>query len=167
MKSTPAAKISDLAETLQFDSPDHVTRFDRQTGRIVLVEGWILSALEEGQDEDVTDVPEWQQEQVDIARAICEDDGDRFIEGPSPFDFHEYRHMEKFIGSISDDGVANQLWRAIKGKGAFRNFKDALRRLGLLDRWYRYRDEAMKEFLIAWAEENQVTCEDDVKDRPL
>jgi hypothetical protein len=31
--------------------------------------------------------------------------------------------------------------------------------------WYRYRDEAVKEHVIAWAEANQVTIEDDTQQR--
>lgn len=83
MTATPSAKLSDLVESLLFDSPEHVTRFDRQTGRMVMVERWILSALEEGQGEDVADVPQWQRKEVEIARAICEDSGERFIERPT------------------------------------------------------------------------------------
>ena len=78
-----------------------------------------------------------------------EDTGERFIDAPDKFDFHEYRHMERFIRSIPDESNAEQLWRAIKGKGAFRSFKDTLHRLGIEDRWYRYRDEAMKDFITS------------------
>jgi len=165
--NTPPAQLSDLVDALLFDLPEHVTRFDRQTGRIVSVEHWILSALEEGQDECLVDVPRWQQAEIEIARAICEDDGQRFIEGPDKFEFHEYRRMEEFIGSLADAHAADQLWRAIKGKGAFRCFKDTLHRLGLQDQWYRHRDEAMKAFVIAWAQQNHVPYEDDTHGRPL
>jgi hypothetical protein len=167
MSATPVAKLSDPVEPLPFESPEHVTRFDRQTGRMVTVERWILSALEEGQDERVADVPQWQRQEVEIARAMCDDSGERFIAGPSKFEFHEYRHLEKFIGSLSDADAADRLWRAIKGKGAFRYFKDTLHRLGLQDQWYRYRDEAMKAFVIAWAQRNHVPCEDDTEGRAL
>jgi hypothetical protein len=44
-------------------------------------------------------------------------------------------------------------------------FKDTAHRLGLLDQWYRYRDAAAKEHVIAWAEANQVTLEDDTQNR--
>jgi hypothetical protein len=165
--NTPPAQLSDLVGALLFDLPEHVTRFDRQTGRIVSVEHWILSALEEGQDECLVDVPRWQQAEIEIARAICEDDGQRFIEGPDKFEFHEYRRMEEFIGSLADAHAADQLWRAIKGKGAFRCFKDTLHRLGLQDQWYRHRDEAMKAFVIAWAQQNHVPYEDEAHGRPL
>ena len=161
----PTAKLSDLMDSLEFDSAEQVTRFDRQTGRIVSVERSILSAVEEGEKNELTVVPEWQKPEIEIARAICEDSGERFIDAPDKFDFHEYRHMERFIGSLSDERDADKLWRSIKGKGAFRYFKDTLHRLGIQDQWYRYRDAAMKPFVIEWAEANNVAYEDDTAGR--
>ena len=73
--------------------------------------------------------------------------------------------MERFIGTVEDAEAVEQLWRAIKGKGAFRYFKDTASRLGLLEDWYRYRADAMKEFVMDWAEANNIRCEDDVKGR--
>jgi hypothetical protein len=98
---------------------------------------------------------------LEIARAVAGDDGERFIAAPDKFDFHEYRQMERFIGTVESTQAAEELWRATKGKGAFRFFKDTARRLGLLDQWYRYRDAAVKEHVMGWAEANQVTVEDD------
>jgi Uncharacterised protein family (UPF0158) len=154
------AKLSDLIDVLLMDSPEHVTRFDRQTGQIVRVERSILSAVEEGAEDSLTHAPDWQKAEVEVARALCEDAGERFLHPPDKFDFNEYRQMERFIGTLSDQEAADQLWRAIKGKGAFRYFKDTLHRLGIQEEWYRYRDEAMKEFVIGWAEANNVLYED-------
>jgi hypothetical protein len=55
--------------------------------------------------------------------------------------------------------------RAIKGKGAFRYFKDTINRLGLREQWFQYRDEALKEFVVEWAEANNVPYEDDLAKR--
>ena len=161
------ARLSDLIEALEFESPEHTTLLDRQTGRIVSVEHHVMRAVEEGDEERLKELADWQKEEVEMARAILEDDKDRFIEAPNKFDFHEYRHMERFIGTVDDAEAAEQLWRAIKGKGAFRYFKDTAHRLGLLDRWYRYREAVMKEFVIEWAEANQVPFVDDSpKEKP-
>ena len=164
---SPLAKLSELTDALEFESVDRRTYFDRHTGRIVSVEDSILNAVEEGEDEALTTVPEWQKEEVETARAIVNNSGDRFIDPPGKFEFNEYRHMENFIGALPDTEAAEQLWRAIKGKGAFRHFKDTLYRLGIQDQWYRHRDAAMKEFVIGWAEANNVPYEDDIKDRKL
>lgn len=163
----PPAKLSELMDALEFESVDRRTYFDRHTGRIVSVEDSILSAVEEGEDETLTGVPDWQKAEVETARAIVNHSGDRFIDPPGKFKFNEYRLMERFIRALPDAETAEQLWRAIKGKGAFRHFKDTLYRLGIQDQWYRHRDAAMKEFVIDWAEANNVPYEDDIKDRKL
>lgn len=71
--------------------------------------------------------------------------------------------MENFIHSIDDNEAANQLWRAIKGRGAFRYFKDTLYRLGIQQSWFDYLEEAQKEFVIEWAKENNVAFENDLR----
>ncbi len=161
----PLAKLSELTDALEFESVDRRTYFDQHTGRIVSVEDRILSAVEEGKDEALTNVPDWQKEEVETARAIVNHSGDRFIDPPGKFEFNEYRHMERFIGALPDAEAAEQLWRAIKGHGAFHHFKDTLYRLGIQDQRFGYRDKAMKEFVIGWADANNVPYEDDIKDR--
>lgn len=155
------AKLSDLMDALEFESPDYVTRYDREAGRIVMVEESVLRNVEEGDEGALADLAKWHDEELEIARAIVADTSDRFIAPPDRFEFHEYRQLERFISTLADQTASEQLWRAIKGKGAFRYFKDTLHRLGLQEQWYRYRERAMKEFVIDWAKDNQVPYEDD------
>jgi hypothetical protein len=161
----PLAKLSELTDALEFESVERRTYFDRDTGRIVSVADTLLSAVEQGEDEALRSLPDWQKEEVETARAIVNDSGDRFIDPPCKFEFNEYRHMERFIRALLDAKATEQLWRAIKGHGAFHHFKDTLYRLGLQDQWFGYRDEAMKEFAVAWAEANNVPYQNDIKDR--
>jgi hypothetical protein len=155
-------KISDLTDVLEFDMPTYIMYFDRQTGQLVSVDREVMSGVEEGDEELLDRLPDWQKEEVEIAQAILDDDGDRFIDAPDRFDFNEYQHMQRFIKTVQDQSDAEELWRAIRSSGAFRYFKDTAERLGLLERWFRYRDEAMKEFIIAWAEANNVPLADDL-----
>lgn len=159
-------KVSELIEALESESPDYVTKVDLENGCTVTVERSVLRAVEEGAEESLPDLPAWRQAELELARAIVADPGKRFVDAPTKFEFHEYRHMERFIRTVADAEVAEQLWRAIRGKGAFRYFKHTAARLGLLDRWYRYRDEATKEFVLGWAQAHNVPVEDDVKPKP-
>lgn len=154
-------KLSELIEALEFDSPDHITKIDLQAGRLVIVEECVLRAVEEGDEEALSEMAE--KEEMEIARAIWNDAGERFVDGPDKFEFHAYRQMERFIGTLEDSEKAKQLWCAIKGKGAFRYFKDTAHRLGLLEQWYEYRDNAMKEFALEWAGANEVQVVDDTR----
>lgn len=155
-------KLSELSECLDFESLDYEFRVDTQNGCIVMVESSLLRALEEGAGEDLD---AWTKEEVKIAKAIVDDTGNRFLIPPDKFDFHAYRHMEDFIKSLEDDQAADQLWRAIKGKGAFRYFKDTAHQLGLLDQWYQYENDAKKQQVMEWAKAEGIPYQDDRKNR--
>jgi hypothetical protein len=159
----PPAKLSDLILALDMPSEEFRTYFDRKTGAVVSVEETLLSSLEDGGEEDLDDLAEWQKEEYEVAKEIVSDDGSRFLPPPDKFEFHEYRVMEEFIRSMDDDEAADQLWRSIKGRGAFRYFKDTLHRLGIQQSWYDYLEKAQREFVIEWAKENKVDFEDDLR----
>ncbi|HEY4247404.1 MAG TPA: UPF0158 family protein [Lacunisphaera sp.] len=152
---TATVKLYDLTDALEMDSETISSWLDRNTGKVVMVESEVMDAVEAEEEDDLLD---WQREELVAARAISAGDP-RYLALPTKFDFHEYRYMEKFIGTIADAAKADQLWQAIKGKGAFRYFKDTAHRLDVIDDWYRYRDEAMNEFMLRWAEVNEITVD--------
>ena len=88
---------------------------------MVTVDHSVLSAVVECHAESLGDLLDWEKPELEIARAIVEDSGERFVDAPDTYDFHEYRQMERFIVTVRNDDAAEQLWRAIKGKGAFRH----------------------------------------------
>ena len=159
--SLKPVKLSALIEALEFDTDERVTSVDLQNGCVVSVDAALLSALEEADEALAAELADGIEPELEIARAMVDDSGERFVAAPDKFDFHEYRQMERFIGTVADAGEAEQLWRAIKGKGAFRCFKDTADRLGRLQQWYQYRESAMKELVIGWAEVRQIPLVDD------
>ena len=162
MKSLyPKAKLSVLLDLFECQSEEQFMYYDRETGQSVMVDEIHLSALDDGDEEWIDDLSGWEEDMVEAARAVRDDDKGRFVRGPSRWEFHEYRHMQRFINTLEDPDAAGQLDDAIRGRGAFRYFKDTLYRLGLQDRWYRYRDAAIREFVIAWAEHHKIQWEDD------
>lgn len=114
-----AAKLSELMDSMEVQSEEWIYRYDRTTGQVAMVERSTCDAIDAGDDGDLDET----DEEVALARAMVEDSGERFIDLPDKFDFHEYRQLERFIGAVEDSRVADELWRAIKGKGAFRYFK--------------------------------------------
>ena len=158
----PPAKLSELIDCLDFESEFSSRYFDRKTGLVVTVEKSLLQALENDDEAALEDLPEWEKEDIELAREIINDDGpeDRFIDPPDKFEFHEYRQMEHFIGTLTDTVAIEQLSQAIRGKGAFRYFKDTLDRLGLRDQWFSFRDSALKKSVLRWASANNVTVDE-------
>jgi hypothetical protein len=72
------------------------------------------------------------------------------------FEIHEYSIMERFCLSVDDEDIRDDLCDAIRGRGAFRRFKDRIQAYGIAEDWYRYRDEALREIAMAWCEEHDI-----------
>jgi hypothetical protein len=64
--------------------------------------------------------------------------------------------MREFAESRRSARVREELVDAIHGSGAFRMFKDRIRRLGVEKDWYAFRDAALKEIAVEWCKEHQI-----------
>jgi len=146
-------KLSDIIEGLEFQSDEHFSSLNMLTGEVVSVTREELRAAEE--DAPLEDFPEWQHDTLRIARDIVATD--HYLPLPTTFDIHEYHIMERFCLSVDDDDMRDDLCDAIRGRGAFRRFKDSIHAYGIAEAWYRYRDEALKEVAVAWCAEHGIS----------
>src|SRR5215467_14293212 len=146
-------KLSDIVEGLEFQSDECFSYLNTATGEVVSVTTEELRAAEE--DEPLEDFPEWQHDAIRIAREILETD--HYLPLPTTFDIHEYSIMERFCLSVDDEDIRDDLCNAIRGRGAFRYFKDRVQLYGLAEEWYRYRDAALREIAIVWCEEHDIS----------
>lgn len=125
--------LEELAGILEGDPLSVGGRIDIRTGEV-----WPRAAIEYAvetgdEDEDTADDPErW---------LAVHGEGSR--EG--------YRDMERFIASVEDPGRAERLAIAIRGRGAFRRFKDELARWpGELERWHTFSEERQRGRARSW-----------------
>ena len=158
----PTVKITDLTDALEMVPDESSAWLDHDTGQIHIIQDRLMAIATGDSDDDPEDsdtVTDWDDAELARARELCSRP-DRAIALPTAFDFHEYRHMERFIESLPESAATDQLWRAIKGRGAFRHFKDTADRLGVLDAWYAYRDNAARQFMLDWAADNHVAVDE-------
>src|SRR5512135_3078635 len=74
----------------------------------------------------------------------------------------QYRWMEKFVGSVSDEPLRERLIISIDGKGAFRRFKDVLLAYPAeRERWFSYRAELLHWHIQTWLEQHEITTSND------
>ena len=85
--------------------------------------------------------------------AAIEDTPERFLRFPTKYAIHQYLIIEDFVDQLSHGKAQEDLVYAIRGKGAFRRFKQSVRFHGLEQRWYDYLAEAYRELAIRWCEE--------------
>ena len=53
------------------------------------------------------------QHELEVARQVEEGDGTRYIRIPEEDSHEAYRDMERFISTVRDDRLRDQLWRAV------------------------------------------------------
>ena len=145
-------KLKDISEGLEFQSDEGSAHLNTATGEVVYTTDYELRAAEDETPRD--HLPAWQIEALRTAKDMLETD--HYLPLPTKFDIHEYRIMERFCRSVDNDDMRDDLCNAIRGRGAFRYFKDTIYEYGIADDWYRYRDEALRDIAIAWCEEHGI-----------
>ena len=106
---------------------------------------------------DITTGEVWSQAAIEYALETGEEDEDsgddpeRWLPVHGEGSREGYRDIELFIASVEDPGRAERLAVAIKGRGAFRRFKDELARWpGELERWHALAEERHRGRARSW-----------------
>lgn len=84
------------------------------------------------------------------------DDANNYICLPTRYDINPYHMMEEFIDTIKDKNLASKLFIAIKGKGAFRRFKNICIYNHIIDKWYKFQEMKYEEIAIEWCKHYQI-----------
>jgi hypothetical protein len=65
--------------------------------------------------------------------------------------------MERFIRTVDDSELQDRLWRAIRGRGAFRYFRDVLAdHAQVEDDWYAFKDAQIERRIHRWLKANGI-----------
>ena len=78
------------------------------------------------------------------------------------FEGWEYGALDEFEASLPDDPLREQLARAIRGKGAFRRFKDIVSGGGnveLKHRWEWFETQRKREHIVEWLRSENIDPE--------
>ena len=144
--------LKDILEAMDFQSDEMTAYLHRPTGRVITVSDEAIRAAEQGDDSFV------EPFELADARGILAR-GEDYLSLPDRFEIDEYRMMERFAAGIADPSAREEVLRVLHGRGAFRRFKDAVRRFGLADKWYAYRDRGYQEVARDWCEEHGIVVD--------
>ncbi len=148
-------KLSVIVDAIDIQPDMGSSYLNKETGEIETVTEEEMTAVYD--DEIPKDAPEWMIRATETARKIIDDEtSEAYVQLPDKYDVHEYRIMEKFSLSVNDKEISESFYHAIKSKGAFRRFKDAIHRYGVADDWYKYRDDYLKEIAKDWCKGNDI-----------
>ena len=145
---------------IAFEDRSETTYYlDLETGEVVSIADEIWLEREKTEENDAVNVtdelprPDWIKEALREAARVEAGLGTRYIEIDKDDPQDAYRDMEAFIATVEADDLKEHLWRSIKGRGAFRYFRDALTvhpHEG--NRWITFRNDRLRSRIGAWLE---------------
>lgn len=136
-------KLDDVIEAIELASDSFGYYYNSETGEIIMYADPILTGI------DQSDFLEDLETDVDF----------KYIQLPTNFDINDYHIMETFIWSLKDENMQEELDDAIRGRGAFRRFKDKIQKLDLEEQWFSYRDNVYERIAISWCETHHIKYE--------
>jgi hypothetical protein len=157
-----ATRVSlvEVIDALEFVADEMSSFVGRRTGQVVTLSHEEMRLAEE---DSIEDLPDWQEKQLRLARDVLESTD--WLELPSRFDVNEWEIMSRFGQSLPMPAQREEILDAIRGSGAFRQFKNAVRRLRLDEAWFAFRGSAFEEIARSWLSENGFEIIEDAQRR--
>jgi hypothetical protein len=149
------ANLAAIVDTLEALTDDSRAYFDPDTGEVFHVSLAMIGAAEDGVEEP--DIPEWPEPEWELAQRIVA--SPRILKLPRKFEIHEWEIMRQFSLSLERNSIRADLLDAIDGPGAYRSFKNALRRHRIDQDWYDFRAEALRDIAAEWCADHGIAME--------
>ena len=146
------ANIDEIIDMLDEQSDEMDCFLNTETGDPFYLDADLYRAIED--EEDLDCFADWQVEEIQKAKEIF--DSGNYLELPDRFEINEYKIMEDFCFSLENKFFSKKLQESIQGKGSFKRFKEALYQYDLWNDWDKFKENALREFVTKWCEENNL-----------
>lgn len=143
--------LKELVSEMEMGDNMELTGYlDTETGEIISMPDSVMRAVEDG-DEEIPAQADWDEELAEIAEKILGDEKNRFLLIPKRESRGGYEIMAAFTGSVRKTGLQEKLSVALNDRGAFRRFRSVLNdHPDELERWYKFKDDWMREEAVQW-----------------
>ncbi|MCW5963200.1 MAG: hypothetical protein KIT83_04100 [Bryobacterales bacterium] len=150
--------LRELVIALEGMTEESTSYLNLDTGEVFTITHEIMGLAEDLDDSEDPGLPEWQLPELALARSIL--DSDRYQALPTKFDIHEWAIMQDFARSTTAARAGDELRNVIHGAGAFRRFKETVRRHGIEPAWFQFREETLKQIMREWCAEYDVAFDE-------
>jgi hypothetical protein len=155
-EAMPASvRLRDILDALEVQFDEYSSFLDLETGQVETVSNALLHDAEESGDDEEPVLSSWQKQEWETVKQIVSTN--RFVKLPTKFEVHEWAIMQEFAHSVDSQAIRKQLLNAIHGAGAFRMFKETLRRHGIESSWFAFRSDALRQIATDWCQKQHIT----------
>ena len=136
----PRIKLEDIIVAIDLPNRDWRSFMNRQTGVIVTI------------GDDMAMGPDGELDPEDI------EESDDLLPLPTSAEIDEWSMMEEFAQQRPEP-LSEELLDGISGRGAFRMFRIIVKRAGVEDEWYRFREKAFASIAREWLDQHAIPYE--------
>jgi hypothetical protein len=126
--------IKTIADEMDIQSEEMETYLDLETGETIMIIDEIYVGVMEDQP----------------SKEEMEDNPERYRLIPAISSREGWQFMADFADKVADRSLHSQFANALNRKGAFRNFRDVLDEVDLLEEWYAYKNGRLLERAEEW-----------------
>jgi len=138
------ANLDELCSAMEDSSYEHEYYLDLEAGEILFISDYM------------------DDEEGGRSRNSIDEQPRRYERIPKVESHRGYEDMEDFIATVEDEQLVELLEVAMNGRGAFRRFKDVLARYPEeRERWFRFKDDRMKQRALEWLDDIGVVVAED------
>ena len=149
---TLPVSLKAVVDEMDVPSDQLYAYLNKNTGELVTIGDEEIEIVETGDSPEHS--PDWQQEAIQKTREVLS--SGEYLPLPTKFEIHEYAIMERFCLSLKGEALREELLNKIRGAGAFGRFQATIRRRGVLDDWYAFRQIALERIVVDWLESQNI-----------
>lgn len=146
-------KLATIVDGIEFQTDETKSFLNLSTAEVDIFTDDEIDTASSG--DDISEHADWYKVAIARAKEYLENE-ENYLPLPSQFEVNEYRIMEEFISELPIEEQREALFKSIKGKGAFSRFRRGLERFLLIDKWYKYKEEALIDFAEQWCKEKNI-----------
>ncbi len=150
-KPETVVALDDVVTEMDLPNDSWTAYLNRRTGQFITVTDEDGTLVDGEEPEGLFD--RHPDDALHVGEALLSGD---WLALPNKFDIHEYRFLERFSLGVEDAQVRAALLQAIRGRGAFRRFKEVIHAHGIAEAWYAYRQQSFEAIAVEWLEANGI-----------
>lgn len=145
-------ELGNLLDTSN-DASQHAW-LDTETGELLIVTSTydLEEDAEDGEAEPVSQLHGWMEDERRLVATILADTTGRYLRVPIGANHAVPGVLSAFARTLTDPRLQDEVYDAMRGRGAFRRVKDLLYQRDAIDLWHRFDEERTRALALEWLE---------------
>ncbi|MGL5381599.1 hypothetical protein [Clostridium sp.] len=149
-------ELSDVMEAIEFEGEVLTHYYNKKTGVIIYLEDESSANYKAEDINNIESFEEWERELITALHDLKANPED-YIQLPCVDEINEYNMLKEFSKDISDDSLTSLIGDSNGGEDEIREIIEQIRKIGKIEEWYDFREEAEYNLAKEWCNKNNIS----------